>query len=133
MRGVFEAYLRAPTLPLMSEEVRAPDGLATAFVVADLRGDRCPLDTIAVTLDGPEARTVNARVNRAGESTRVFFASYRARDNQRVPEVTVEAAARPCLTSVSRVDVTDLPLLLNAVLEPDWRGQRLHQRLAGLW
>jgi len=134
MRGLFETYLRAPRSPLTPALSRSVDGLATELIVADLVGTRCPLETIAVTLDGPGGRTVHAHVDRAATNpTRVFFASYRLRDDEVMPSVTVEESARSCLERVDRVDVTGMPLLFNATLEPGWRDERLHQRLASIW
>jgi hypothetical protein len=134
MRGLFETYLRAPRSPLPPVLSRSADGLATELIVADLGGTRCPLETIAVTLDGPGGRTVRAHVDRgATEPTRVFFASYGFRDDEGAPAVTVEESARSCLERVDRVDVAGMPLLLNATLEPGWRNERLHQRLASIW
>jgi hypothetical protein len=134
MRGLFETYLRAPRSPLAPPPRPSADGLATEFIVADLRGNRCPLETVAVTLDGPGRRTVQAHLNRAAnEPTRVFFASYALRDWEGVPSVTVEESARSCLERVDRVDPAGMPLLLNATLDPGWRNERLHQRLARIW
>jgi hypothetical protein len=134
MRGVFEAYLRAPRVALTPADPKASDGLATTFVVANLRGDRCPAETVEVTLDGPGRRTVKARVDRAAsDPTRVFFATYSPRGDDRAPTVAVDASARSCLDRVERVDPAGMPLLLNATLDPGWRGGRLHQRLASMW
>jgi hypothetical protein len=134
VRGVLEAYLRAPRQPLTSQARKAADGLATAFVVADLGGDRCPAGTIAVTLHGPGKRTVQAHVDRAtGEPTRVFFAAYSPRDDERTALVTVDESAGSCLERVDRVDPAGMPLLLNATLEPHWRDGRLHQRLVSIF
>ena len=134
MRSLFETYLRAPRSPMSPALARSSDGLATELIVADLGGTGCPLETIAVTLDGPGGRTVHAHVDRAAtEPTRVFFASYGLRDDEGSPSVTVEDSARACLERVDRVGVTGMPLLLNATLEPGWRDGRLHQRLASIW
>ena len=134
MRGLFEAYLRAPRSPLMPARPWASDGLATELIMADLRGSRCPLETIAVTLGGPDRRTVHAHVDRtAAEPTRVFFASYTLRDDKGAPSVTVEESAQSCVERVDRVDIAGMPLLLNATLEPGWRHERLHQRLTSIW
>lgn len=134
MRGVFEAYFRAPRLALWPPAEHASDGMTTAFLVADLRGDRCPFQTIAVTLDGPGGRTVEARVDpAANEPTRVFFAAYARQGDQTTPSVTVEESARSCLERVDRIDPAGMRLLLNATLEPGWRDERLHQRLASIW
>jgi len=133
MRRLFETYLQAPRLPLGSSAPKAPDGLGTALLVADLGGDRCPLESVAVTLVGPGRRTVPVRVNRtAAEPTRVFFAAYAPR-GETAPSVAVDPSAQPCLVRVDRVDSAAMPLLLNATLEPGWRDQTLHQRLASLW
>jgi len=134
MHALFERYLRAPRSSLTPALQRSSDGLATEFIVADLRGNRCPLDTIAITLGGPGRRTVQAHVDRAAiEPTRVFFAAYFPRDDEGTPSVTVEESARSCLERVDRVDVAGIPLLLNVTLEPGWRGERLHQRLTSIW
>jgi len=134
MRALFETYLRAPRSPLTPALRRSSDGLATEFLVADLRGNGCPLETIAITLSGPGGRTMQAHVDRAAhEPTRVFFASYTLRYDESVPSVAVEEFAHSCLERVDRVDVAGIPLLLNATLEPGWRGEGLHQRLASLW
>jgi hypothetical protein len=134
MRGLFETYLRAPRSPMTTTSRPSTDGLATEFIVADLRGSRCALETVTVTLDGPGRRTVQAHVDRAAnEPTRVFFASYTLRDWEGAPSVTVDEPARSCLERVERVDPAGMPLLLNATLDPGWRDKRLHQRLARIW
>jgi hypothetical protein len=134
MRALFETYLRAPRSPMTADLRRSSDGLVTEFIVADLRGNQCPLETIAITLDGPVRRTVQAHVDRAGaDPTRVFFASYTLRHGESTSSVTVEESGHSCLERVDRVDVAGMPLLLNATLEPGWRGERLHQRLASIW
>jgi hypothetical protein len=134
MRELFATYLRAPRPPLSAALPWAPDGLATELIVADLRGTGCPLETIAVSLEGLARRTVHAHVDRAStEPTRVFFAFYSLRDDESTPSVTVEESARSCLEPVDRVDAAGMPLLLNVTLEPGWRNERLHQRLASIW
>jgi hypothetical protein len=133
LRALLDEYLAAPRHPLADQAMRGSP-LVTTFAVADLGGQRCPVDSVDVTIDGAWHRTMEVRVDRrSAEPTHVVFAEYQWPRDGKPVSVTVPAEQEVCLSGVSRIDTSTFPVLLNATLAPGWRQARLHQRLTSLW
>jgi hypothetical protein len=132
---LFQAYIDAPKSPIASLEAGLPGFKPFEFpqlIEVDLNEAACgPKPSITfrynvTPVDGDLSRTVTIdRPAATGGVTRVFHPAYESFKS-------VEMSDNPpgCVVGIWRVaDVSQFPLLLGAVLPPDWQHSPMHQRL----
>jgi len=115
-------------------------------ILAEVSAERCPVSHTAMSFtyntENPDldfTRTYDIEVPAAGNGVaRVFVPIYRSgptgpsADALKFGGIEMAEAEQHCLTALSRFTLADrIPILLPAVLPPDWRGRPLHQTLRG--
>ncbi|HWW88768.1 MAG TPA: hypothetical protein VNZ26_34485 [Vicinamibacterales bacterium] len=141
---LFDAYLASPretlaldrAAPGQLHALPMPTGQVypSTFLEVDFRPASCgPQPSVTFRYeprpDAELSRTVIADNRDSSEVTRVFAPVY---EYFRGLEFSDEREG--CVVSVRRVtDTRALPLLLNATLDPGWRREPLHERIANPW
>jgi hypothetical protein len=121
-----------------SEPPSTSSQLRTQFLAADFDGARCPFDRVTATIryatsrfDNNFSRMLAVTIPESG-TARAWFAVYdyddhAGGDTYRFTGLELPAAQLPCLSSLARVvRVESLPLLVDAVLPPQWAQAKLY-------
>jgi hypothetical protein len=117
--------------------------MPSQLVIADFGGAGCDFDRVNMTVRyTPSAidfsRSIDVAIpDRPEERVRVLVPVYgpaaaRGQPQFRLAGLELPAHQAPCLQQVSALrDPNRLPLLMDAVLPPDWRNHKLYETVAG--
>ena len=134
-RELLRTYIAAPQTPIATPASPLPDVAPRAwpqFLEVDLDEAACgpsPAVTFRYSPDDPGrnyTRTITIRRRASTEGlTRIFLPVY-----DRFIGLQISDDSPGCLAGASRVEVGKVPVLLGAVLQPDWEAKApLYQRL----